>query len=69
FTHADNDTYPLWYCQEVEGFRKDVRVVVMPYLQAEWYIQQLQRKIYQDEALKMTIPLEKYQSGQLDYVY
>ena len=69
FTHADNDTYPLWYCQEVEGLRKDVRVVVMPYLQAEWYIQQLQRKIYQNEALKMTIPLEKYQSGQLDYVY
>jgi hypothetical protein len=69
FTHADNDTYPLWYCQEVEGVRKDVRVVVMPYLQAEWYIQQLQRKVYQNEALKMTIPLEKYQSGQIDYVY
>jgi len=69
FTHADNDTYPLWYCQEVEGIRRDVRVVVMPYLQAEWYIGQLQRKVPQDEALKMTIPLEKYQSGQLDYVY
>ncbi len=69
FTHADNDTYPLWYCQEVEGIRKDVRVVVMPYLQAEWYIQQLRRKIYRNEALNMTIPVEKYQSGQLDYVY
>jgi hypothetical protein len=69
FTHADNDTYPLWYCQEVEGIRKDVRVVVMPYLQAEWYIQQLRRKIYQNEGLQMTIPVEKYQSGEMDYVY
>lgn len=69
FTHADNDTYPLWYCQEVEGIRCDVRVVVMPYLQAEWYIQQLQRKMYHNEGLNMNIPLEKYQSGQLDYVY
>ena len=49
FTHADNDTYPLWYCQEVEGIRKDVRVVVMPYLSAEWYIGQLQRKIYDND--------------------
>ena len=69
FTHADNDTYPLWYCQEVEGIRRDVRVVVMPYLAAEWYIGQLQRKIYENEPLKMSIPLEKYQTGQLDYVY
>lgn len=69
FTHADNDTYPLWYCQEVEGIRRDVRVVVMPYLQAEWYIQQLRRKFYNNDALKMTVPLEKYQSGQVDYVY
>ena len=69
FTHADNDTYPLWYCQEVEGIRRDVRVVVMPYLSAGWYIEQLQRKIYDNEGLQFTIPLRKYQSGELDYLY
>ena len=69
FTHADNDTYPLWYCQEVEGIRRDVRVVVMPYLSAEWYIEQVQRKIYKNAPLKMSVPLGKYQSGQIDYVY
>lgn len=69
FTHGDNDTYPLWYCQEVEDIRKDVRLVVMPYLQTEWYIAQLQRKIYENEGLKMTIPLEKYQTGEIDYLY
>jgi hypothetical protein len=69
FTHADNDTYPLWYCQEVEGIRRDVRVVVMPYLSVEWYIAQVQRKIYNNDGLNMSVPLEKYQSGQLDYVY
>ncbi len=69
FTHGDNDTYPLWYCQEVEGIRRDVRIVVMPYLQAEWYIRQLHRKIYSNDALNMTIPLRKYQTSELDYVY
>lgn len=69
FTHADNDTYPLWYCQEVEGIRRDVRVVVMPYLSAGWYIEQLQRKIYDNDGLKFTIPLRKYQSGEIDYLY
>jgi hypothetical protein len=41
----------------------------MPYLQADWYIAQLQRKFYKNNALKMRIPLQKYQSGELDYIW
>ena len=68
FTHADNDTYPLWYCQEVEGIRQDVRVIVMPYLNAGWYMAQINRKIYENEGVKLSVPVEKYTSGEMDYL-
>ncbi len=68
FTHGDNDTYPVWYCQEVEGIRKDIRIVVMPYLSAGWYIRQINREIYDNPGLKLTIPVEKYEAGNIDYI-
>jgi hypothetical protein len=68
FTHADNDTYPLWYCQEVEGIRKDVRVIVMPYLAANWYLEQISRTIYDNAGVKLTVPVTKYETGKVNYL-
>ncbi|MBK8554304.1 MAG: DUF2723 domain-containing protein [Lewinellaceae bacterium] len=59
FTYGDNDTYPLWYCQEVEGIRTDVRVVNLSLIAVDWYIDQLRRKVNNSPAIKMSIPQDK----------
>jgi hypothetical protein len=59
FTYGDNDTYPLWYCQEVENIRTDVRVVNLSLIAVDWYISQLRRKVNNSPAIKMSIPQEQ----------
>ena len=65
---GDNDTYPILYCQEVENYRTDVRLVISPFLSANWFIDGLRKAKYDDAGLKLNLSQRKLDDGKFDYV-
>ena len=68
FTIGDNDTFPLWYAQEIENFRTDVKIVNTSLFMTDWYIDQMKMKSYESEALPISFKHNEYVGDKLDYV-
>nr|WP_321406345.1 DUF2723 domain-containing protein [uncultured Carboxylicivirga sp.] len=67
FTYGDNDTYPVWYVQEVEGFRTDVRVINYGLMGADWCVRQLAEAVNDAGQMPFTINIDRYKNGDLDH--
>ncbi|MFA6867855.1 MAG: DUF2723 domain-containing protein [Bacteroidales bacterium] len=69
FTNGDNDTFPLWYLQEVEGYRTDIRICNLSLMGTDWYIDQMKRQAYNGLPVPMKMTKEIYQQGYRDMLF